>query len=138
MLRSRVVMMAVLVCVAMMVVMHTTFRRLREAAFQAGGHKSFHRRVGLPGAHLDAMLGKKGESTLADATDDHHFDPQLTEPARERPRLVLGCGQRLSAQGGFGVRVHLNDRKLAAAAEMRVKPAVLNGNSNFHNVVVCL
>ena len=83
------------------------------------------------------MLDKNVEGAAADTADDDHFNPQLTEPARKRSRLMLRRRQSFSAQGGFGVGVHFNDRKLAAAAEMRIQATVLNRNSNFHNFVIC-
>ena len=81
------------------------------------------------------MLGKDGQGALTDAADDDQSDAQALQPARKHSRLVLGRGQRLGAQDGLGIGIHLNNRKLAAAAEMRIQAAVFSGNSNSHDYI---
>ena len=90
------------------------------------------------GQYANAILAEQGKRALADAADDQCSDAQPVKPPRERPWLVLGCRQRFGAHDCFGVWVHFNDRKLAAAAEMRVKATVLNWNSYLHMFVMYL
>lgn len=112
-------------------------RLASQLAIHVGRDQRFDWLIGKSGHDVDAMLCKDGKGALADAANDDHFDAQALQPARKYSRLVLGRGQCFGAQDSFGVRVHLDHCELAAAAEMRVQAAVLNGECNFHSSVVC-
>ena len=129
----------VTVFVVMMVlpVVRAPFRLAGQLAVQVGRNQCFDRLIRNPGHDLDAMLGKDGQGALADAADNDQFDAQALQPARKCSGDMFGRRQSLGAQEGLGVGIHLNNRKLAAAAEMRIKPAVFNRNSNLHNFVIC-
>jgi len=133
-------MMPVPVLVAMLVamlVMRAAFRLPGQLAVQVGRNQRFDRLIGNPGDDVDAMPGKDGQGALADAANDDQFDAQALQPAGKRTGDMFGRGQRFGAQGGFGAWIHLDQRKVAAAAEMRIQAAIFNRNSNFH-YYVCL
>jgi len=121
-----------------MLVMRAAFRLPGQLAVQVGRNQCFDRLIGNPGYDLDSMPGKDGQGALADPADDDQFDAQALQPAGKRTGDMFGRGQRFGAQGGFGAWIHLDDRKVAAAAEMRIQAAVLNRYSNFHDYLCLL
>jgi hypothetical protein len=130
-----VVMMTVPVLVAMLVVMlvmRAAFRLPGQLAVQVGRNQRFDRLIRNPGYDVDAMPGKDGQGALADAANDDQFHAQALQPAGKRTGDMFGRGQRFGAQGGFGAWIHLDHRKVAAAAKMRIQAAVFNRYSNFH------
>jgi hypothetical protein len=131
--------MVVMVTMAVvMLVVFTAIRRLAQSPVKTGFNKGFHRRVGLPGSHLDAVLGKNGKCPVANAAGDDKFDSQALQPTREGTGLMIRRRQSFGAEYRLGVRIHLNHRKLAAATEMRVQASMFNRNSDFHNRVIVL
>ena len=116
-----------------MLVMRAAFRLPAQLAIQVGRNQRFDRLVGNPGYDVDAMPGKDGQGALADAANDDQFDAQALQPAGKRTGDMFRRGQRFGAQGGFGGWIHLDHRKVPAAAEMRIQAAVFNRNSNFHS-----
>ena len=115
-----------------MLVMRAAFRLPGQLAVQIGRNQRFDRLIGNPSYDVDAMPGKDGQGALADAADDDQLDTQALQPAGKRTGDMFGRGQRFGAQGGFGAWIHLDQRKVAAAAEMRIQAAIFNRNSNFH------
>ena len=110
--------MMVAMSVFVVIVVRAAFRRLDQPSLQVGGRQDFHRRVRLPGQHLDTVLGKNGQRALANAADDDHLNVLFAQPSRECTGLVLGRRQSLRSENGLGVLVHLDQRKVSAAAEM--------------------
>jgi hypothetical protein len=121
-----------------MLVMRAAFRLPGQLAVQVGRNQRFDRLIGNPGHDVDAMPGKDGQGALADAADDDQFDAQALQPAGKRTGNMFGRRQRFGAQGGFGAWIHLDQRKVAAAAEMRIQAPVFNRNSNFHDYLCLL
>lgn len=110
--------MMVAMSVFVVIVVRAAFRRLDQPSLQVGSHQNFHRRVRLPGQHLDTVLGENGQRPLANAADDDHLNVLFAQPARECAGLVVGRRQSLRSENGLGVLVHLDQRKVPAAAEM--------------------
>ena len=136
-------MMAVALFVAMVVIMivpvvSAPFRLAGQLAIQVGRDQCFDRLIGKPGHDVDALLGKERQSSLTNAPGDDEFNPLALQPAGKRTGDMFGRGQRFGAQGGFGAWIHLDQRKVAAAAEMRIQAAVFNRNSNFHDYLCLL
>jgi hypothetical protein len=132
-LMAMLVMMVMAVFVVeMMAVVFAAFGRHGQLAVQKRAHQVLHTRVWQTGPHLDAVLGENVERPSANATDDDNTDALLAEPARERTGLVFGRRHHLSVQRHFLFWVHLDQRKLAAAAEVSVEATVFMGNGNFH------
>jgi hypothetical protein len=119
-------------------VVGAAFRLCIQTALQKHSYQGPDRLPGLARHHGDGVLVEHRQRALANAANDDHTDIQSPKPARKRTGLVLGRGQRFGAHGGFGLWIHFHDGKLTAAAEMPVEASVLNWNSNFHNVVICL
>lgn len=88
--------MAVVVIVT--AVVRATFWCARQLAVQAGGDERFHRRVGLSGPHLDAVLGENVESTLTNAADNDNVDSLFTQPTRKQTWRVRRCRHGLGGQ----------------------------------------
>lgn len=122
---------------AMLVVL-AAFWCCGQAAGQISRHQLLDGLIGSTGYNVNALLAEHGKGALANAPGDNNSHPQTLQPAGKHPWLVLWSGQRFGAQGGLAIGIHLNDLKLAAAAEMRVKAALLNGNGNLHNSVFCI
>ena len=119
--------------VSMVLVMRTALWRLKQPSLQAGSHQRLDWCVRKAGTHLNPVLGKDGQRTFADAPYNHKLHSQASQPAWKNSRLVLGRRERLVPQGGLGVGVHFNNRKLPAAAEMWIQAAALNGYGNLHS-----
>ena len=135
-------MVAVALFVTMVVIMVVSmvcapFRLPRQLAVQVGLDQRFDRLIRKPGHDVDALLGKECQGSLANAPRDDDFNPLALQPARERPGDMFGRRQRLGAEGCLGRRVHFDQCKVAAAAEMRIQAAVFNRNGDFHDSIVC-
>ncbi len=126
MLFSEVVMMVV-------PVMGTACRFAGQLAVQVGLDQSIDRLIGKPGHDVDALLGKERQGAMANATGDDELDSLTLQPAGKSSRLVFGRRQRFGAEGRFILGVHFDHCKVAAAAEMRIQAAVINGDGDFHN-----
>ena len=113
-----------------MLVMRAAFRLPGQLAVQVGRNQCFDRLIGNPGYDLDSMPGKDGQGALADPADDDQFYAQALQPAGKRTGDMFGRRQRFGAQGGAWI--HLDQRKVAAAAKMRIQAAVFNRYNNFH------
>lgn len=125
--------MAMLVIViVMMAVPRATFRSAGQRAGQVPGDQRLHRNARLASSHFDALLGEKIKRPPADAADDDRADPLLMEPARKQAGLMFGGRDYLRAKGGFGVGIHFDHRKFAAAAEVVMEAAVIMWYGNFH------
>lgn len=127
--------MAVPVVFAVFVMLRASPGPGRHAAAQVSLDEFFSRFIGLPGHHVDALLGEENQRPLADAPRDDNLNPEAVEPARKRARLMLGRGQRFGTHDDLGVGVHFDDGELAAAAKMRIEAVVFDGNGNFHDYV---
>jgi hypothetical protein len=132
MVMTMVMAMMLVAMLVVMLVVRAAFRLPGQLAVQVGRNQRFDRLIGNPGYDVDAMPGKDGQGALADPADDDQFDAQALQPAGKRPRDMFGRGQRFGAQGGFGAWIHLDHRKVAAAAEMRIQATVFNRNCYFH------
>jgi hypothetical protein len=110
--------MMVAMSVSVVIVVRAAFRRLDQPSLQVGGRQDFYRRVRLPGQHLDTVLGKNGQRAMANAAGDDHLNVLFAQPSRECTGLVLGRRQSLRSENGLGVLVHVDQRKVPAAAEM--------------------
>ena len=110
--------MVVLVVLVVLMMVSTSIGGLYQISVQVGGDEGVHRPSGLPGHHLDTVLGEDGQCSLADTAHDNHLNAMLPQPAREQARFVLGSRQRLGSQDGFGPLIDLNQRKVSAPAEV--------------------
>src|ERR1035438_10510423 len=97
-------MMAVALFVAMVVIMVVPmvcapFRLPRQLAFQVCLDQRFDRLIRKPGHHVDALLGKERQGSLANPPRDDDLNPLAPQPARKRPGDMFGRRQRLGAEG---------------------------------------
>ena len=106
--------------VSVVLVMRAALGRLKQPSLQASSHQRLYRRVRKAGTHLNPVLGKNGQRTLADASHNDNLHSQASQPARKYTGLVLGGHERFVPQGGLGIGVHFDNRKLSAAAEVGV------------------
>ena len=125
----------VVVPVAVFVVVRATLRLPGQLAIQVGRNQRFDQLVRRPGHHVDALLSKERQRSLADAPSDDNLNPKAVQPPRKRARLMFGRRQRFGTQNGFGVGVHFHNDEFAAAAEVAIKTSVFNRNGNSHSFV---
>ena len=131
-------MMAVAVFVAIVVIMivpvvRATLRLPGQLAIQVGRNQCFDRLLRRPGHHVDALLSKERQRSLADAPSDDNLNPKAVKPPRKLARFMLGRRQRFGMQNGFGVGVHFHNGEFAAASEVAIKTSVFNRNGNSHS-----
>ena len=137
---SMVVMMAVAVFVAIVVIMivpvvSAPFWRPGQLAVQVGLDQCFDRLVRRPCHHVDALLSKERQRSLADAPSDDNLNPKAVKPARKRARFMLGRRQHFGTQNALGVGIRFDDGKFSAASEVAIKTSAFNRNSNLHSFV---
>jgi len=125
----------VVVPVAVFVVVRATFWLPGQLPVQVSRDQRFGRLISKPRHDVDALLSKECQRSLADTSRDDKLNPEAVQPPRKRARLVFGGRQRFGMQNGFGVRIHFDDGKFSAAAEVGIETTVFNRNGNFHSFV---
>ena len=98
--------------------------RCGEEAVQVGGTQHLDRGPGFARANQDALLREQIERTSADAARDHNSHALVAQPAGEEAR---GMGRRRDGARADDLPlllVGLQERELAASAEVAVKPSV--------------
>jgi len=133
-----VVVMAVFVAIVVIMivpVVRATLRLPGQLAVQVCRNQGFDRLVRRPCHHVDALLSKERQRSLADAPSDDNLNPKAVKPPRKRARLMFGRRQRFGTQNGFGVGVHFHNGEFVTAAEVAIKTSVFNRNGNFHSFV---
>ena len=98
--------------------------RRDEAAVQVSGTQRFDRGPGLARANRDALLREQIERASADAARDHDSHALVAQPAGEKPRRMGRRGDGARADDLPLLLVGLQERELAAPAEVAVKPSV--------------
>ena len=85
---------ALLAVVVMMVepLVLAPFRLAGQPTVQVRLDHYFDPLIGKPGHDVDAVLGKDGQSALADAADDDQFDAQLCSQRGNTPGWCSGVG----------------------------------------------
>jgi hypothetical protein len=127
-----VVMVMAMLMVVMMPVVRATVGGSGQLAVEVGGDQLLDRRIRHPRPHGDAVMGEVGQSALTDASSNDDLNALLAQPARENAGLVFGGRQHLCAERDFSIRIHLDQRKLAATAKVSVEAAGYMGDGNFH------
>ncbi len=125
-----VVMMMTMLVVMVVPVVFATGGCGGQLAVQVRRHELFHGCVGKPGAHGDAMMGEIGQGTLTNATGNDNRDALLTQPTRERAGLMFRRRQYFGLQRQLLVGIDLDQRKLAATAEVAVQPTGRHRDGN--------
>jgi hypothetical protein len=124
----------VIVIVIVIVVVSAAGRTGGQSSVEERRHQFFHGRVAGSGADVDPLAGEEVQGALPDPARDDHLDPVLAKPAGEQARLVIRGGKHLRPRGLSGLSVDVDQRELAAAAEVSVQAAVIEGDRDLHEL----
>jgi hypothetical protein len=75
--------MLMVVVVTMLAMMLATIRRERQLAVEVRGDQFWQAGLGQTRSHGDAVLGKKGQRSPANAASNDHLDTPLAQPPEE-------------------------------------------------------
>lgn len=116
----------------LMPVVFAAVRLPRQLAIQIGGHQRRDGRTRNTGAHREALLREEGQRPATNAAGNDNLNPLFAEPAREGAGPVFRRGQDCGVEHCLFLRVHLDQGKFVAAAEVTVKAAMFNREGDFH------
>ncbi len=117
------VMLVVMMTMFVIMVVSVVFAAIgcdRQLSVEVRSDQLFNGCICCAGPHRDAVVGEVGQGTVANPAGNHHLDALLTQPTRERARFVFGRRQHVRVQRDPLFSIHLDDSKLAAAAEVAV------------------
>lgn len=113
-------------------VVAAAIRRLRQPAFQECGHQLLHPGPGRTRPHGDPVLSEQVQRPSANARHNDHVHPMTVQPLGKGSRTMFGPREHFGAKDSLLFRIHFDQGKLAAAAEVVVQAAVFMRDGDFH------
>ena len=119
--------------IGLTVLVIAAFLYLGQLSSQTGNHKRFHRRAGLSGAHLDAVMNQIVERPLTDAVaaNNENVNAPFAQPAGKRTRLMRRRFDNFCANNYTALSVRFDQCEMLGFPKMAEEAAINNWNGNF-------